>query len=593
MYLTATAGYDGILKQRFTDFVVQEITAERQVVRLTDESAPAEPEETKSDEMVEQAMTELNGLIGEELFGRIAEAHTKKEKDIFTVEKELDKVTRTKVHGAVRTAFAGEVDSSTKDGKLIITTGGARARGDYHAGTRGARPGRSGPLHKMNASQDWPLDRPPVLRFTLLKVNKDAGAVLSQLARNSGINERQFRVAGTKDKRGVTMQHVSLKKVLADRIIPAARQTHGCRVGNFEYVAKELKLSSAWGNRFHTALRFVSASDDLLKASVEQIARLGFVNYQGLQRFGTTSAGTHLVGLAILRGEIKNAIDLILAPCCPSWCTDRDPKKAYLELEKSGFRNEKLLLDALRVAKSNYAGAMQRLPALLRSMYLHAYQGYLFNVGASERILRGSKEHAEAGDLIMLEDVISLEDEEGGNDGGNTNGGSTDFSYHAKVKVLTADEAAKYKLSDVVLPIPGPGVTIPANYVGEKILATMKENGFPFEKWPEAAKRHNIQGGYRRLICIPENVSHKIVRYNEVDAPLFLNDQLVLDKRTTLGVVPDGKYKALTLQLDLPSGCYATMFFRELHKRSTGLDYQKEMAKKWDDETGVVDGAKK
>lgn len=40
----------------------------------------------------------------------------------------------------------------------------------------------------------------------------------------------------------------------------------------------------------------------------------GFVNYFGMQRFGTQSVPTHAVGLAMLAGDLAAAVDLILMP---------------------------------------------------------------------------------------------------------------------------------------------------------------------------------------------------------------------------------------------------------------------------------------
>lgn len=47
------------------------------------------------------------------------------QRQAFTLEKELSKDDRTKVHTAIRNVFGGRVESSTKDGKLCISCGGA------------------------------------------------------------------------------------------------------------------------------------------------------------------------------------------------------------------------------------------------------------------------------------------------------------------------------------------------------------------------------------------------------------------------------------------------------------------------------------
>ncbi|KAK8953562.1 hypothetical protein KSP40_PGU005532 [Platanthera guangdongensis] len=55
-------------------------------------------------------------------------------------------------------------------------------------------------------------------------------------------------------------------------------------------------------------------SADIIKAAADGLGRSGFINYYGLQRFGSGSVPTHLIGAALLRGEWKTAVDLILDP---------------------------------------------------------------------------------------------------------------------------------------------------------------------------------------------------------------------------------------------------------------------------------------
>ena len=40
--------------------------------------------------------------------------------------------------------------------------------------------------------------------------------------------------------------------------------------------------------------------------------KTGFINYYGLQRFGSTSIPTHSIGIEILKADYKEAVDLIL-----------------------------------------------------------------------------------------------------------------------------------------------------------------------------------------------------------------------------------------------------------------------------------------
>ncbi|THG11978.1 hypothetical protein TEA_014394 [Camellia sinensis var. sinensis] len=59
-----------------------------------------------------------------------------------------------------------------------------------------------------------------------------------------------------------------------------------------------------------------SDSEDTIKASVVALGKHGFINYFGLQlqRFGSGSVPTHLIGATLLRGEWKAAVSMILGP---------------------------------------------------------------------------------------------------------------------------------------------------------------------------------------------------------------------------------------------------------------------------------------
>jgi tRNA(Glu) U13 pseudouridine synthase TruD len=49
----------------------------------------------------------------------------------------------------------------------------------------------------------------------------------------------------------------------------------------------------------------------------------GFINYYGMQRFGTGSIPTHAVGRCVLNGDWKLAIDYILMPRSTGTCAGK------------------------------------------------------------------------------------------------------------------------------------------------------------------------------------------------------------------------------------------------------------------------------
>jgi len=82
--------------------------------------------------------------------------------------------------------------------------------------------------------------------------------------------------------------------------------------------------------------------------AVRAWAKGGFINYFGLQRFGSYSVGTHEIGRVLLKGDFKAAVDLIMCPrvsClpCRSFLSSNAPELSFNFLLQDGeqWRMEK------------------------------------------------------------------------------------------------------------------------------------------------------------------------------------------------------------------------------------------------------------
>ncbi len=229
----------------------------------------------------------------------------------------------------------------------------------------------------------WPANLPQYLEFTLCKENKDTGDAIGVLSRILHVKPRSFGFAGTKDRRGVTSQRVTIFKVRAARM--AKLRLLGMKVGNYRYVDRDLRLGDLKGNLFTLTLRGIEEGSQLsISEAVRTLRTSGFINYFGLQRFGSHSIGTHVVGAALLRGAWEEAVDLILRP--------RDGDKPQVAMARSIFKEqgnaaaalkhmptwcvaERSLLEGLvRAQKNDYVSAFSSIPRTTRKMYVHAYQ---------------------------------------------------------------------------------------------------------------------------------------------------------------------------------------------------------------------------
>lgn len=133
-----------------------------------------------------------------------------------------------------------------------------------------------------------------------------------------------FTFAGTKDRRASTVQQVCAYRLPADqlrRTLTHRMWDKRLRISRLEYRAERLRLGDLQGNCFHVALRGVpgtciaaadSASSSVVDQAFSAIKSGGFLNYFGLQRFGTRSIRTHAVGAALISSCWERAVRLIL-----------------------------------------------------------------------------------------------------------------------------------------------------------------------------------------------------------------------------------------------------------------------------------------
>lgn len=151
---------------------------------------------------------------------------------------------------------------------------------------------------------DWKRRGGDYCHFLLHKVNMDTMDALNQLAASLRIRPDNFSYAGTKDRRAWTTQWVSLRKVDSRDILRTGKTIHGIYVGNFKYAKDSLKLGMLHGNQFRIALRNVHGSDEEVERAMTSLRDNGFINYYGLQRFGTVAAiPTHEIGKRLLQGD--------------------------------------------------------------------------------------------------------------------------------------------------------------------------------------------------------------------------------------------------------------------------------------------------
>ena len=160
-----------------------------------------------------------------------------------------------------------------------------------------------------------------------------------------------------------------------------------------------LRLGDLSGNAFEVALRRARVAgggrEALVAAAADAARRVGergFVNYFGLQRFGTGATSNAIVGEAVLkaatgRGEWKAVSDLILGARARDEPREVEAKAHYaagrlreaVDAMPRRQRVERGLLEGLvRHGANAHLSAFETLPKNLRLMYVHAWRPGVF-----------------------------------------------------------------------------------------------------------------------------------------------------------------------------------------------------------------------
>lgn len=84
----------------------------------------------------------------------------------------------------------------------------------------------------------------------------------------------------------------------------------------------------------------------------------------------------------------------------------------------------------------------------------------------------------------------------------------------------------------------------------------------------------SLGGAYRKVFVKPEDFSYKFVNYEDHNDDLILSDYSRMLNDPEIESKPDGKFKAVILDLKLPQSTYATMALRELMKTDTSTQVQ-------------------
>jgi tRNA pseudouridine13 synthase len=253
------------------------------------------------------------------------------------------------------------------------------------------------------------------LLCVLVKRNWDTFAAIAQIAGKLGISQTQVQIAGIKDARAVTAQHVTIEGATMEEM--SEINVRDIEVRPVGYFRNELSPFYLLGNKFRIRIKSIKHVETTVQKRIEKTLENleradGIPNFFGHQRFGTIRPITHLVGKAIVKKDFKQAVMLFLSQ--PSRREHPESRQARKELRsrqdfKQALRDfprqlryERLMLNHLAEKPNDFIGAFECLPVKLQRLFVQAYQSYLYNRFLSERLGRGFLLNvAEVGDFVV------------------------------------------------------------------------------------------------------------------------------------------------------------------------------------------------
>jgi tRNA pseudouridine13 synthase len=263
-------------------------------------------------------------------------------------------------------------------------------------------------------------------RYVVAKVtatNWEMNRLVRQISRALGISRNLVHFAGTKDKRAVTSQLMTME-ASADSV--RSLQIHQVLIEDVYTSNKKLNIGDLKGNRFlvkvrDTTLKGEELTSEAMRTKLALDGLGGFPNYFGLQRFCSVRPITHLVGRQIVRNDMEGAVMWYVGN--PNEDENEEAQEARRRLQETrDFEEamytfppkltfERTVIGYLVRNPGDYVGAIRVLPGNLQMMFVHAYQSFMFNRILSERIKRGLPlDRPLVGDVVLPADRNGLPD---------------------------------------------------------------------------------------------------------------------------------------------------------------------------------------
>ena len=374
---------------------------------------------------------------------------------------------------------------------------------------------------------------------TVTARNWETNRMVRLMSRSMGISRDRIGFAGTKDKRAITTQ---LMSVYGTEELWQKVDLKDLKIENIYRGARGIEIGDLIGNDFEISVKNCTMDPSQIRETVDSDISIikqtgGFPNYFGVQRFGAVRPVTHRVGERLVRGDIKGAVMTYI-----SFTTDEEEERLRLIRERfqkadvsewaeirqtmpPAMAFERMMLSKLIENPDDWVGAIEILPANLQMMFVPAYQSLLFNEMLSRRMDAGLPLNMPVeGDIIIPLDANKIPQHE-----------NPILTTSKNIDLVTRQVRAGRAF--VTITLFGSDGELAEGEMGEIERKVIEENKLSHEDFviPELS-RCTSKGSRREILCPLKDIGYE------------MNDE---------------GYK---LKFSLPKGNYATCLLREFMK---------------------------
>ena len=246
------------------------------------------------------------------------------------------------------------------------------------------------------SSYPYPEPDGPVAVLRVASRGWEQHELAAAIARRMGLPEHALAWSGTKDRRALAERLFSYRGPLP----PADLGLRDVTIVEAYRARDGLVFGHHYGNTFEIDVAEVSADPSAAQVAYQRVAaelrqRGGCPNFFGPQRFGEVRPITHEIGRWLVRGDLPRAVEAYLVDqpedaragtgddARQAYAQHRDPVRALREFPPE-YRFERSILE--RLARGQPPDrAFRALSRELRTLFVHAYQSWIFNEWVTAR----------------------------------------------------------------------------------------------------------------------------------------------------------------------------------------------------------------